>query len=151
VTFDRRGEKRDGDGEYFTMPIFNDHAGLLSVSFTGRNVGSAKRHADAPVNPIEAIELFTGIAEEPDLRLDMALEVGDMQFLHNHTILHDRTAYEDWPEPERKRHLLRLWIAADGARPLGDSFLPRYGTLEIGKRGALFNKDTVLKTPLVAD
>jgi hypothetical protein len=29
---------------------------------------------------------FTSIAEEPDLRLDIALEVGDMQFVHNHTI-----------------------------------------------------------------
>jgi hypothetical protein len=28
----------------------------------------------------------------------------------NHVVLHARTAYEDWPEPERKRHLLRLWL-----------------------------------------
>jgi len=42
---------------------------------------------------------------------------GDMQFVHNHTTLHDRTAFEDWPEPENKRHLLRLWLAAPGARP----------------------------------
>jgi hypothetical protein len=151
VTFDRRGELRDGDGPFYTMPIFNDHAGLLSVSFTGRNIGSAARHPDAPRNPIDAIEMFASIAEEPDLRLDMVLEVGDMQFLHNHTILHDRTEYEDWPEPARKRHLLRLWIAADGARPLPESFGVRYGTLEIGKRGGLFNKDTVFKTPLEAD
>ena len=151
VTFDRRGEIRDGEGEWYTMPIFNDHEGLLSVSFTGRNVGSASRHADAPRNPQEAIDLFTSIAEEPDLRLDMALEVGDMQFVHNHTIMHDRTAYEDWPEPERKRHLLRLWIAAHGARPLGEAFLPRYGGLEPGNRGGIRNRDTVLKTPLEAD
>ena len=25
---------------------------------------------------------------------------GDIQFLHNHTILHARTGYEDWPEPD---------------------------------------------------
>jgi len=31
---------------------------------------------------------------------------GDVQFLHNHTILHSRSAYEDWPEVKRKRHLL---------------------------------------------
>ena len=49
---------------------------------------------------------------DPDLRLDMEFMPGDMQFLHNHTILHARTAFEDWPEPERKRHLLRLWLAA---------------------------------------
>ena len=125
VAFDRRGEIRDGEGEWYTMPIFNDHQGLLSVSFTGRNVGSSQRHPDAPRNPQDAIDLFTSIAEDPELRLNMWLEVGDIQLVHNHTILHDRTAYEDWPEPERKRHLLRLWIAADGARPLSDAWLPR--------------------------
>jgi hypothetical protein len=151
IAFDRRGEIRDGEGEWYTMPVFNEHEGLLSVSFTRRNVGSASRHADAPRNPQDAIDLFTSIAEEPDLRLDMALEVGDMQFVHNHTILHDRTAYEDWPEPERKRHLLRLWIAAEGARPLPQAFLPRYGSIEIGNRGGIKTSSTILKTPLEAD
>ena len=151
VAFDRRGEIRDGEGEWFTMPIFNDHAGLLSVSFTGRNVGSSQRHADAPRNPQEALDLFSSIAEEPDLRLDMRLEVGDMQFVHNHTILHDRTAYEDWPEPERKRHLLRLWVAAEGARPLPEAYRVRYGSIQVGRRGGIQASDTVLKTPLVAD
>jgi len=151
VTFDRRGEIRDGEGEWYAMPIFNDHEGLLSVSFTGRNVGSASRHQDAPRNPQEAIDLFTSIAEEPDLRLDMSLEVGDMQFVHNHTILHDRTAYEDWPEPERKRHLLRLWTAAEGARPLPEAYIARYGRIEVGNRGGIIARETVLKTPLEAD
>lgn len=151
VAFDRRGELRDGEGPWYSMPIFNEHEGLLSVSFTNRNVLSVARHPDAPRNPLEAIELFVSIAEEPDLRLDMALEVGDMQFVHNHTVLHDRTAYEDWPEPERKRHLLRLWIAPEGARPLPPAYVARYGSIEIGDRGGIRASDTVLKTPLEAD
>ena len=46
----------------------------------------------------------------------MTFMPGDIQFLHNHTILHARSAYEDWLEQERKRHLLRLWLAPPGAR-----------------------------------
>jgi hypothetical protein len=42
----------------------------------------------------------------------MNFQPGDMQFLKNALILHARTAYDDWPEPERKRHLLRLWLSA---------------------------------------
>ena len=42
----------------------------------------------------------------------MDFRPGDVQLLKNSAILHKRTAYEDWPEPERKRHLLRLWLAA---------------------------------------
>ncbi len=70
--------------------------------------------------------MYSGtLAGEPRVRLDMAFEPGDMQFLLNHSILHARTAYEDWPEPERRRHLLRLWLAcADGPA------LPDYMTTE---------------------
>jgi hypothetical protein len=37
---------------------------------------------------------------------------GDMQFLNNHIVLHRRTAYEDHPEPESRRDLIRLWLDA---------------------------------------
>jgi hypothetical protein len=51
-------------------------------------------------------------ANDPGLYLDMEFRPGDIQLLKNSVILHKRTAYEDWDEPERKRHLLRLWLAA---------------------------------------
>lgn len=57
------------------------------------------------------LDLYDSIAAEPDIHLDMDLQPGDLQLLSNHTILHARTGYEDWPEPERRRHLLRLWIS----------------------------------------
>jgi alanine-glyoxylate transaminase/serine-glyoxylate transaminase/serine-pyruvate transaminase len=57
----------------------------------------------------EALDMLAELAGDPELRLDMNFMPGDIQFLHNHTILHARSAYEDWPEPDRKRHLLRLW------------------------------------------
>ncbi len=41
----------------------------------------------------------------------MHFEPGDIQLISNHTILHARTAYEDWDEPSRKRHLLLLWLS----------------------------------------
>ena len=34
-----------------------------------------------------------------------------MEIFCNHSIAHSRTAYEDWPEPEKRRHLLQLWLA----------------------------------------
>jgi hypothetical protein len=42
----------------------------------------------------------------------MELRPGDIQWLKNSVILHARTEYEDFPEPERKRHLLRLWLTS---------------------------------------
>ena len=40
-------------------------------------------------------------------------------------MLHDRTGFQDWPEPERRRHLLRLWLAVPGARELPPVFAAR--------------------------
>jgi hypothetical protein len=71
-----------------------------------------------------------------------------MQFLHNHQILHDRTAYDDWPEPERKRHLLRLWLCAPDGRPLPDGYAARYGGTTIGDRGGIVVPGTALTVPL---
>ena len=51
-------------------------------------------------------------ANDPALYLDMEFRPGDIQLLKNSVILHKRTEYEDWDEPDRKRHLLRLWLAA---------------------------------------
>jgi hypothetical protein len=42
------------------------------------------------------------------MSVEMEFRPGDMQFIHNHQILHSRTDFEDWPEPEKRRHLLRL-------------------------------------------
>src|SRR4029078_12573030 len=59
-----------------------------------------------------AIEMMEQTANDPGFYLDMEFRPGDIQLLKNSIILHKRTAYEDWDEPERKRHLLRLWLAA---------------------------------------
>ena len=40
----------------------------------------------------------------------MDFRPGDIQLLNNAVILHSREAYDDYDEPERKRHLLRLWL-----------------------------------------
>jgi Taurine catabolism dioxygenase TauD, TfdA family len=78
----------------------------------------------------------------------MDFEPGDMQFLHNHTILHDRTAYVDWPEPDRKRHLLRLWLCPPNGRPLPPVYAERYGSIAIGRRGGIHVPGARLNVPL---
>ena len=55
----------------------------------------------------------------------MQLEPGDLQFVYNHGLLHDRTGFEDWPDVEDRRHLLRLWLSAPNDRPLPAIFRER--------------------------
>jgi hypothetical protein len=59
----------------------------------------------------ELLDLYNEIAETPGMYLDMDLEPGDVQLLSNHTVMHARTDFEDYDDPARKRHLLRLWIS----------------------------------------
>jgi hypothetical protein len=148
---DRRGEVPVGEKPYFDIPVYNDFAGHLSAIYSGTYIRSGQRFSDArrlTAEDHEALELFDDLANDQELRLDMELRPGDMQFLHNHTCLHDRTAFVDWPEPEKKRHLLRLWLAAPGARPLPDVFAPRYGSTTVGDRGGIICEKTRLHAPL---
>ena len=64
------------------------------------------------LSPIEqeALAVVERLANRPGVFLDMDFREGDIQFLSNRTILHARTDYTDHPEPQRKRHLLRLWL-----------------------------------------
>ena len=72
-----------------------------------------------PAEDRAVLDLYNEIADSPDMYLDMDLEPGDVQLLSNHTVLHARTDYEDYAEPELKRHLLRLWISLPSRAPLG--------------------------------
>jgi Taurine catabolism dioxygenase TauD, TfdA family len=148
---DRRGEVPEGAKPYFDMPVFNEHLGYLSVFYMRPNIETAQRFPDArrlTQDEIAALDYLDALADHPELRLDMVLEPGDMQFLHNHTVLHDRTAYEDYPEAERQRHLLRLWLAAPDARPLPDCYAQRYGSTVIGDRGGIVCPGTRVKIEL---
>ena len=45
-------------------------------------------------DPIEALDILDSIIQMPELRLDMMLEPGDIQFANNHLVLHSRTSFE---------------------------------------------------------
>ncbi len=151
IETDRRGEVPDGRKPYFTIPVFNWHAGLLSASYQRQYIESARRFPDVPPltdQQIEALDLFDALANDPALHFEMEFRPGDVQLVHNHTLLHDRTSFEDWLEPERKRHLLRLWLAPPSARPLPLVFAERYGSITPCDRGGVIVKGVALTAPL---
>ena len=154
IATDRRGEVPAGQKPYFEIPVFNWHEGHLSAIYQRQYIDSAQRFAAAPrltAAHREALDLFDALADDPALNMTMEFKPGDVQFVHNHTILHDRTAFVDWPEPDQRRHLLRLWLAASDARPLPAVFAQRYGSVTIGDRGGVIVAGTRLHAPLQAD
>jgi hypothetical protein len=149
---DRRGEVPEGKAPFYEAPVFNECEGRVSVLYSRLHIGSSQRFPEASrLSPedFEALDMFGELADDPELRLDMDFAPGDIQILHNHTILHARSAYEDWAEPERKRHLLRLWLCPPDARPLPPVFSEVYGRTTVGDRGGIICPGTRLHAPLV--
>ena len=148
---DRRGEVTADGREYFEIPVFNAYAGHLSALYAPHYVRSAQRLEGVPQlsdAQNEALDMFDALADDPALNLEFPFQPGDLLYVHNHTLLHDRTAYEEWGDLARRRHLLRLWLAIPGARPLPEVYAQRYGSIEIGNRGGIIVADTELNAPL---
>jgi len=110
---DYRGEGDDPNATTsYRIPLFSSLAGKLFVFYGRRGIEAAmkKRGEQAAADERAALDLLDQIIAEKDLRLDMQLEPGDTQFVNNYSVLHARTAYEDYPDPQRWRLLLRLWL-----------------------------------------
>ena len=151
IATDRRGEVPEGMKPWMEIPPLSWHAGKLTVFYQRQYIDSAQRFDGAmrlTEAHVEALDLFDALANDPELNFRMRLEPGDMQFVYNHAQLHDRTGFTDWPEPERRRHLLRLWLSLPGDRDLPPCFAERYGTTEVGNRGGIIVPGTKLNAPL---
>lgn len=129
---DWRGEEPEGQPPFFTIPMFSERDGkittrLCSLPYYKSAARFGEQYAPTPIQ-LEALELVQEIANRPELMLSMDFQEGDIQLINNHTTLHARTAFEDYDEPGRQRHLLRMWIAVsdERRRPLAAALESRY-------------------------
>ncbi len=150
IATDRRGEVPEGMLPYLLIPVFSYFHQKITPFYQRQYIESAQRFADAPrLTPqhFEALDLFDALCNDPKLHLTMMLEKGDMQFVYNHAMLHDRTAFVDYEDVKQRRHLSRLWLSMEGDRRLPEIFATRYGSVEIGNRGGIMVKGTKLTIP----
>ncbi|MER5361997.1 TauD/TfdA family dioxygenase [Streptomyces sp. NPDC002785] len=122
---DRREEQPPGEPPYSAVPLASWYGGKLSMRYNRCYLESAQRFSDVPrLEPaeMELFDLIDELAESREFRLDVDFEVGDLLLLNNHAVLHSRTEYEDFAEPEPKRHVLRLWLALRQGRDLPPDF-----------------------------
>ncbi len=120
---------------HFARPICARRGESLNTAFIPWYIRRAQELPDVPpMSPAQtsAIETMEQTANDPSLYLDMEFQPGDIQWLKNAVILHKRTAYVDWDEPDRKRHLLRLWLAAPDFED-GDEQLRRGITMDAAR------------------
>ena len=133
--YDVRGEGVTGKTNEVTrnrVPVFSYHDGRLSCRFNRRAIETAAEKMGEPLTAMErdALAFIADLTVAPEVRLDFPLQPGDLQLLNNHMVLHARSNFTDWPERERKRLLLRLWVnRREGeGRLLAPDFATRYNT-----------------------
>lgn len=134
---DRRGEESPGQKPYYVTPCFNYLDGRLFVRYNRTFIESAQRFEEVPrltSDQRRALDLMDTLCSDPKFCFNMIFQRGDMQFLSNYVVLHSRSEYEDWQEPERKRHLLRLWLRTPGYARLPEAFADRNADMTAWQR-----------------
>ena len=134
--FSRQKEEAPDERTFYRQPLFDICEGRLFGKWNRNRVMSAANNIDG-VPPLTPEQLATGealddILSRSDVMYTMYLEPGDLQLLNNHVMLHSRTDYVDFDEPEKKRMLSRLWLAPPDSVRLPDSWGDFFRAVEPG-------------------
>jgi alpha-ketoglutarate-dependent taurine dioxygenase len=113
----------------YRLPVYGAKDGQISARLVRNQINAACVKIGKPLTSLEqaALDFVDTLSRDPEIHLDMDLQVGDMQLCNNYTIMHSRTGFEDFPEPERRRHMIRLWLTFRERRPMGEDFLEHDG------------------------
>lgn len=117
------------------QPIFSFTDGHFACAFLRVLIDRAyadEQTPDMTAEQKEALDFLEEVAAEPEMQLRFTQQPGDILLLNNWITLHRRTAFEDWPEPERRRHILRIWLSMPNSRPLDPMFEANYGAVGAG-------------------
>ncbi len=110
--FDRRGGVRAGEAPTVSYPVITWDGREPVFRYLRYWIETGHQKAGTPLTPaqVRALDALDRVAGRPELRVEFDLRPGQMFFINNRWILHNRTAFEDFAEPARRRHLVRLWL-----------------------------------------
>ena len=116
--FSRQGEHAQNDAPTIRHPLFENQHGELLGRLSRFHVRTGQALAGEPLDRdgAAALEMLEAIMNEPALGYEYWFEPGQIQIIDNRRIGHKRTSFIDWPEPGRRRRLMRLWLR-DSGRP----------------------------------
>lgn len=137
--WDWRRQDPEAPADTYTSPVISFVDGVFSMYAGSLYVLTAQNYPGVPkLTPeqVEVLQMFDDITYEDGMAIDMDFRPGDIQWLSNYAALHSRTLFEDHPEPQRKRHLLRMWLHRREPRPMVAGF---------GKSGVMLDRKSKRK------
>lgn len=136
--YDRKGEGWAAEAPVTPrIPVFVHHGGRVSCRYARSYIQGAAQKLGQALDDDEraALDCFDAIARREDMAMHMEFRPGDIQLLNNHTVVHGRTAYEDDPDPARRRFLYRLWLQIDRAPWTEEDEVMRWAFARFGNLG----------------
>jgi len=108
----------------YRVPVFAQRNGQLSCRYQRMGIAAGHRERGVPLTEedVAAFNLFDEVARARENRLSFSLERGDMIVINNYTVMHARTQFRNFPEAERQRRLIRLWLDREDFRDVPREF-----------------------------
>ncbi len=116
--WNRQGEHPDGAPVCSSNPIFSAATGTVRARFNRslQPVGYRLLGEEIDAEGMDALNALHEALSEPGASVDFALAPGQIEFLNNTRIAHRRSAFDDYDEPDRRRHLVRIFLRDEGRR-----------------------------------
>ncbi len=117
--YDRHAEHQPDESKTFAAPIFErgaDGTMKARLALSEIHAGYALRGERLDNETAAALDAVQSVFDLPELHVELRFERGQIQYVNNRATGHARTEFVDFPEPERKRHLVRLWLRDGGKR-----------------------------------
>ena len=119
--FDRQAEHAPGAPRVGRAPALYWDGSRLTARLNTRLIRKGYSMLEEALDPAgaEALDALDTVMADEDLWLDFTIQRGQLQFINNLEFAHFRSEFEDSTDPERRRHLIRLWYRGQG-RPSYD-------------------------------
>ena len=118
--WDRQAEHGPADSKVATHPVFALDGQTLTARYYDDYIGKGYALAGEPLDEIgrAALAAMREIVDAPALGTEFRIETGQFQYLNNRLFAHSRTAFDDAPQSERRRHMIRVWNRDEGTADL---------------------------------
>ncbi len=114
--FDRQQEHAPGDSPTSFQPVLTYDGQTISMHLSPRLIQQGYEVENVTMDEAAqaALAVLSEATEQPGLGKSFAFKRGQIQIVNNRQLGHRRTAYTDWPDEDRKRHLVRIWLRREG-------------------------------------